>query len=207
MLNKVKLALAIMIVGAITYTGVLIKNLRGEIKELNIEVARQTNNAEAYQGMYGESLEEGRVLRLKKIDLAMTNNKLLMKLDSIARSKKIKVDKPGTIAAGGSTEINDTASVKIKNDSGFKMDTTVVHNNHTSVRVQIAADSLSTTLKVNNFVSFFVYPSIEYRNQYKNFFRRLIKFDFKKVENTRYSMDNENELIKTTGFAVYKIEE
>ena len=207
MLNKIKLALGALALGAIVVSYMTIGHLRSEVTRLNGEVDRHSNNAITYEAMYNQEAESGRVLRLKAEDLQFSNNKLIRKMDSIANANKIKPGKSGGIGVGSTTVIRDTAYVIIDNTVDFKLDTTVVHNKYTKIGVRIDGDSLITTPDINNFMSLFVYPSKEYKNEYSSWFRRLIKFDWKKTIVTRYRIENENDLINTTETVVYVIED
>ena len=207
MLNKIKLALALLGAGAIISMSAVIGGMRLRIDELKNEVDINRNNSIAYESLYSGAISDGRVLRLRIQDLERSELRLIQKLDSIDKLKKVGSKKPGTIAAGSTTVISDSSKIGVRNDTPFRLDTVVVHNNQTRVGVKIDQDSLMTTLDINNNMYLFVYSSREYVNQYKNWIRRFLRFDFKKTDVLRYKVENDNDLIKISDFIIYKIEE
>lgn len=73
---------------------------------------------------------------------------------------------------------------------------TLQYNDLTKVYYSIGTDSVKIDLNVENTQYLFIYKKKEYKNK-KNFFKRLITFDWKKVTKYKYDIVNTNDLFQT----------
>lgn len=167
-------------------------------KKLNQEVNNKQANIEAYQGIINKSNSSNNVLKLDIEDLQDQNDKLLNEIDSIG--KKLKVKSSNVKLVAGITQKVDTvvsaplpAKVILVKDS-CRLDKTLQMNAQTSIRVKLA-DSLSVSLNLRNLQVLFVENKRQYKRK-KNFIKRILTLDFKKVTTTTYEIYNTNDLIK-----------
>jgi len=198
MRNKVKLIL-FAISALLAISGALFVN-SAYSKYIDVKNQRDKykNNQIAYEEIINSKEKENRVLRLNADDLRHSNDKLVNYIDSVAKSRKLPVNKPGGISAGVVTTIHDTTEVEINNPDSFKLNTVVYFNKDTKVGTKIEKSSLINTIDVNNIMTLHVYPRREFVNTYKNGWTRFWNFDWKKEDVTRYDLQNSNEIIKIT---------
>ena len=71
-------------------------------------------------------------------------------------------------------------------------------NSLTSIIINKQDSLLTHKLSIKNVQTLFVTNKRVYRNTYKNWFVRLINFDFKKKNDFRYQIHNSNDLIEIT---------
>ena len=176
---------------------------------LSTRLEMANNNIEAYQGIVNDSQQANNVLRLRVEDLQQSNDKLLQKLDSVSGELNIKSKE--LIAAATQKQIiyvNNSKPVEgnlveilkdtIYNDS-------IKFNELTTVNYTIGKDTVNIGLNISNAQYLFVYNKREYKNK-KCFIKRLLTFDFKKVNKQRYVIENTNDLIQTDSVRVVQIE-
>ncbi len=65
----------------------------------------------------------------------------------------------------------------------------------------IGKDTVDVSLDIHNTQYLYTIKTREYKNK-KNFFKRLLTFDFKKVDRYKYKLINTNDLIKTDSVRV-----
>lgn len=166
--------------------------LSGELKMAN-------NNIEAYQdALYGSQQASG-VLRLDVKKLSEYNDKLVQQIDSIRKIQKVKKNEI-QVAATQKQILNVNKSkgvggdiITIIKDSTYK--DSLQYNPLTKVYYTIGKDSVNIKLDVQNTQYLYVYKHREYKNK-KNFFKRLITFDWKKKNVYKYKIHNTNDLLK-----------
>ena len=165
------------------------------------------NNIEAYQGSLQGSQQANNVLKLTVDELQTYNDQLVHQLDSVREELKIK-PKQVTAAATQTQliDVNDgkelesgTIEVKdsIYNDS-------IKFNDLTTVYYSITNDSIKVGLDIRNSQYFYMFNHRHYKNK-KNFFKRLITLDFKRVTSYEYKIVNTNDLVKTEDVKVIEI--
>ena len=127
------------------------------------------------------------------------NDKLIKKIDSIARKNNIKT-KEISMAATQKQLLDVTQSkgvggniITILKDSTYK--DSIQYNNLTKVYYSIGTDSVNIALDVKNTQYLYIFKTREYKNK-KNFFKRLFTLDFKKVNKYKYKIVNTNNLLK-----------
>ena len=163
------------------------------------------NNIEAYQGSLLESQQANNVLKLDIEDLQNQNDKLLNRIDSVAKKLKIKPKQVHTAATQSQVlSVNESKGVqgdliKILKDTVYN--DSIKYNDLTTVHYTIGKDTVSVGIDLQNTQYLYVYSTREYKNK-KNFFLRLLTFDFKKVTKYQYRIENTNDLIKTDSVRV-----
>ena len=157
------------------------------------------NNIEAYQdALYGSQQASG-VLRLDVKKLSEYNDKLVQQIDSIRKIQTVKKNEI-QVAATQKQILNVNKSkgvggdiITIIKDSTYK--DSLQYNYLTKVYYTISKDSVNIKLDVQNTQYLYVYKHREYKNN-KNFFKRLITFDWKKKDVYKYKIYNTNDLLK-----------
>lgn len=177
-------------------SGIFYHNKANRLSE---ELKIANNNIEAYQdALYGSQQASG-VLRLDVKKLSEYNDKLVQQIDSIRKIQKVKKNEI-QVAATQKQILNVNKSkgvggdiITIIKDSTYK--DSLQYNPLTKVYYTIGKDSVNIKLDVQNTQYLYVYKHREYKNK-KNFFKRLITFDWKKNDVYKYKIHNTNDLIK-----------
>lgn len=166
---------------------------------LSQELKMANNNIEAYQDALSGAQQASGVLRLDMKKLKDYNDKLVQQLDSVRKAEKLK-SKEIQVAATQKQIINVNKSkgvggdiITILKDSIYK--DSLQYNNLTKVYYTIGKDSVNIKLDVQNTQYLYVYKHREYKNK-KNFFKRLITFDWKKKDVYKYKIRNTNDILK-----------
>ena len=177
-------------------SGIFYHNKANRLSE---ELKMANNNIEAYQdALYGSQQASG-VLRLDVKKLSEYNDKLVQQIDSIRKIQKVKKNEI-QVAATQKQILNVNKSkgvggdiITIIKDSTYK--DSLQYNPLTKVYYTIGKDSVNIKLNVQNTQYLYVYKHREYKNK-KNFFKRLITFDWKKKDVYKYKIYNTNDLLK-----------
>lgn len=177
-------------------SGIFYHNKANRLSE---ELKMANNNIEAYQdALYGTQQASG-VLRLDVKKLSEYNDKLVQQIDSIRKIQKVKKNEI-QVAATQKQILNVNKSkgvggdiITIIKDSTYK--DSLQYNPLTKVYYTIGKDSVNIKLDVQNTQYLYVYKHREYKNK-KNFFNRLITFDWKKKDVYKYKIHNTNDLLK-----------
>lgn len=166
---------------------------------LSQELKMVNNNIEAYQDALSGAQQASGVLRLDMKKLKDYNDQLVQQLDSVRKTEKLK-SKEIQVAATQKQIINVNKSkgvggdiITILKDSVYK--DSLQYNNLTKVYYTIGKDSVNIKLDVQNTQYLYVYKHREYKNK-KNFFKRLITFDWKKKDVYKYKIRNTNDILK-----------
>lgn len=172
------------------------------IKVLDIELGQVTNNYEYYQSLTGKLKEQNRTLQLSIADLNNANDSLLQNALEVQKELKIK-DKNLQQIQVINTQMKDTVTQIITKDVNFKKELKL--NPLTTITIERKDSILTAILDLRNSQILFVEEKKEYRNKYKNWFQRLLKFDWKKDIIRNYQIYNSNELINVTETRVVEL--
>lgn len=177
-------------------SGIFYHNKANRLSE---ELKMANNNIEAYQDALNGAQQASGVLRLDMKKLKDYNDKLVQQLDSVRKVEKLK-SKEIQVAATQKQILNVSKSkgvggdiVTIIKDSVYK--DSLQYNDLTKVYYTIGKDSVNIKLDVQNTQYLYIYKHREYKNK-KNFFKRLITFDWKKKDVYKYKINNTNDLLK-----------
>lgn len=163
-----------------------------QIKEKNREIDRVTNNTLFYQEQLSDKDEEIRTLNLSIDEFKNTNDSIIQNIVNIQEELKIK-DKELKQAQSQNQEINIDTTIVV-GDKDFEKE---IKPNELTSLIIIKKDSILTAkISIKNSQTLFISNKREYKNQYKNWFRRLIHFDFKKRDVYKYQIHNSNPLIE-----------
>lgn len=201
MISKVKILIAVF-VGLLLFNNI---RLQKKVNTLNKEVATAMNNSQAWMDIANERIEQSRVLQLTLDDFKHTNDSLI-KL-SKDQQKKLKIkDNQLRQVASTKTIIRDTITRVIPSkNKDFSIE--LKPNQLTTITVARKDSVLTHTMEILNHQDLFVYENKVYRRQYKNWFQRLIHFDFKKDKISKYQIVNSNNLIQILDTRVINISE
>ena len=163
-----------------------------QIKEKNREIDRVTNNTLFYQEQLSDKDKEIRTLNLTIDEFKNTNDSIIQNIVDIQKELKIK-DKELKQAQSQNQEINIDTTIVV-GDKDFEKE---IKPNELTSLIIIKKDSILTAkISIKNSQTLFISNKREYKNQYKNWFRRLIHFDFKKRDVYKYQIHNSNPLIE-----------
>lgn len=182
--------------------------LHQQNKKLSERLETAFNDIEAYQGIINDQNEANNVLLLEIDDLANSNDMLLQKLDSVRAANNIKkssVTNAATqtqiISVNGGKGVEGDLSVILKDTT---YNDSILYNPLTKVYYTIGKDTVNVQLDIQNTQYLYAYTQKEYKNK-KNFIKRLLTLDFKKIKKNKYTIINTNDAIKTSDVRVIEI--
>ena len=191
----------------ITFSLLFINNIRlqNKVNSLDKELARSMNNASTWENIANSNIDNNNTLELTIQEYKNSNDSLIKVINDQQEKLKIKDNQLYQIAST-ETVIRDTIVEKIPiNDTDFTIE--LKPNQLTTITVSRKDSIFTHTMEILNRQDLFIYTKKVYRNQYKNFFQRLIHFDFKKDKVNRYQIINSNDLIKVIDTRVINISE
>lgn len=191
----------------IAFSLLFINNIRlqNKVNSLNKELARSINNASTWENIANSNIDNNNTLELTIQEYKNSNDSLIKVINDQQEKLKIKDNQLYQIAST-ETVIRDTIVEKIPiNDTDFTIE--LKPNQLTTITVSRKDSIFTHTMEILNRQDLFIYTKKVYRNQYKNFFQRLIHFDFKKDKVNRYQIINSNDLIKVIDTRVINISE
>ncbi len=174
-----------------------------KVKRLDKELSIALNNSRQYESLLNQNKNDNRVLQLTINDFKNSNDSLINVIDNQRKKLSIK-DKELEKAMSVKTVLRDTITqiipVKEKN---FLVE--LKPNQLTTIKIQRVDSMLTCIPEIYNTQDLFIYSRKEYRNKRKNFFDRLIHFDFKKDKIERYQIINTNNLIQVEDTRIINI--
>lgn len=174
-----------------------------KIERLDKELGVVTNNYNYYQSLTSSLDKQNTVLQLTIDDLSLSNDSLLQQLDSTRRELDLK-SKDIQQAQIIETVVRDTVTTTLEpTEIDFTKELKL--NKLTTIIVSKKDSILSAVLDLKNQQTLFVEEKKKYRNQYKNWFQRLIHFDWKKDKVKNYTIHNSNDLIEVTNTRIVEI--
>lgn len=173
---------------------------RNQIQKKNKEVDRLWNNLEYYQEQKDSLIDNTRTLRLTINEFKNSKDSTIQELNKVKKELKIK-DKELQQAQSQKQQIVIDTTIVVEDN--FKEE--IKPNNLTSIIIAKQDSILTAKVDIRNTQTLFISSKREYKNKYKNFFCRLFKFDFKKVNVYRYQIHNTNDLIKVTDTKLIEI--
>ena len=191
----------------IVFSLLFINNIRlqNKVNSLDKELARSMNNASTWENIANSNIDNNNTLELTIQEYKNSNDSLIKVINDQQEKLKIKDNQLYQIAST-ETVIRDTIVEKIPiNDTDFTIE--LKPNQLTTITVSRKDSIFTHTMEILNRQDLFIYTKKVYRNKYKNFFQRLIHFDFKKDKVNRYQIINSNDLIKVIDTRVINISE
>lgn len=163
-----------------------------QLQKKNLEIDRVTNNYEFYMKQTVESIKQNQVLQLTLNEYKETKDSLIQKIKATQKKLKIKEKELSQVQIQQQEIVHDTTVVVKSND--FEVE--IKPNSLTSIIISRKDTLLKHHLDIRNSQTVFVGQKKIYKRQYKNWFQRLLHFDFKKKTIYKYQIDNSNKLIK-----------
>lgn len=191
----------------IAFSLLFINNIRlqNKVNSLDKELARSINNASTWENIANSNIDNNNTLKLTIQEYKNSNDSLIKVINDQQEKLNIKDNQLYQIAST-ETVIRDTIVEKIPiNDTDFTIE--LKPNQLTTITVSRKDSIFTHTMEILNRQDLFIYTKKVYRNQYKNFFQRLIHFDFKKDRINKYQIVNSNDLIKVIDTRVINISE
>lgn len=204
MIQKLLDILNIKVILIITTIALLFNNIRlsNKVSKLDDQIGITKSNLEQYQSMVNSTVDENRVLKLTVEDFRQSNDSLIQELNKKAKEQKINrndIEQVFSIK----TEIRDTITQTIPVDRDFYAE--LKPNELTTIKIERKDSILTCIPEILNTQDLWVIKDKVWRNKYKNWFQRLIHFDFKKDEIEEYVINNSNDLIKVSDTRIIKI--
>ena len=192
--------IAVIIIGILT-AFLFIQN--NKLTKYSQGIDRLNNNILYYQEQMDSTVNDNRTLQLTIEDFKHSNDSIINKLDQVREDLKIK-DKELIQAQAQQQEIKLDTTVVVQKDNFTKE---IKPNNLTSLLIIKKDSFLTAKLDIKNEQFLYLASKREYKRQYKNFFRRLCHFDFKKRTVYKYEIHNTNDLIEVTNTRLIQISE
>lgn len=179
--------------------------LQNKVNSLDKELARSINNASTWENIANSNIDNNNTLKLTIQEYKNSNDSLIKVINDQQEKLNIKDNQLYQVTST-ETVIRDTIVEKIPiNDTDFTIE--LKPNQLTTITVSRKDSIFTHTMEILNRQDLFIYTKKVYRNQYKNFFQRLIHFDFKKDKINKYQIVNSNDLIKVIDTRVINISE
>lgn len=165
-----------------------------KLKYVNNRLDAVQNNYEYYMNKSSNVEQQNKVLQLIIDDYKETKDSLVTEIKTTQKKLEIKDKELRQVQLLKQQIKHDTTVVVKSND--FKLE--IKPNNLTSIIINKKDSLLTHSLSIQNQQTLFITNKRIYRNKYKNWFTRLLHFDFKKKNNISYQIHNSNDLIEIT---------
>lgn len=165
-----------------------------KLDKLRIDLDNANSNYEYYMNKYSDEKDNSKVLQLTIDQYKETKDSLITAVKDVQKKLKVKEKELQQTQLQKQEIKHDTTIIVKSND--FKLE--IKPNNLTSIIINKKDSILNHTLEIKNQQTLFVTNNRIYRNKYKNWFIRLLHFDFKKKNDIRYQIHNSNNLIQIT---------
>lgn len=152
------------------------------------------SNYEYYMNKSSNVEQQNRVLQLTIEDYKETKDSLINEVKTTQKKLKIK-EKELKQTQLQKQEIKHDTTVIVKSNN-FQLE--IKPNSLTSIIINKQDSLLTHKLSIKNTQTLYVINNRVYRNKYKNWFVRLLHFDWKKKNNVEYQIHNSNDLIEIT---------
>ena len=165
-----------------------------ELEQTKNVLDKVSSNYEYYMNKYSNVEEQNKVLQLNIEEYKETKDSLIQEIKTTQKKLKIK-DKELQQTQAQKQEIKHDTTIIVKSND-FKLE--IKPNSLTSIIINKKDSILTHNLDIKNQQTLFITNKRVYRNKYKNWFTRLLHFDWKKKNDIRYQIHNSNDLIQIT---------
>lgn len=172
-----------------------------QLKQKNEQLDRITNNYEYYSEQYSKEKENNSVLQLSITDFKQSQDSLIQQLHAAQKEMKIKDKQLVQTSLIESTVSHDTTFIVKSND--FTVE--IKPNELTSIVIDKKDSVITHQIEIKNSQILTIYTGKKYRNQYKNWFTRLLHLDFKKKTTYNYGITNSNDLIQVENTRIVEL--
>lgn len=174
---------------------------KGKIDKLQLDLDNTNSNYEYYMNKYSDEQNNSRVLQLTIDQYKETKDSLITEVKAVQKKLKIKEKELQQTQLQKQEIKHDTTIIVKSNDFNLE----IKPNNLTSIIINKTDSVFKHTLEIKNQQTLFITNNRIYRNNYKNWFIRLLHLDFKKKNNIRYQIHNSNDLIQITDSRMIEI--
>lgn len=174
---------------------------KGKIDKLQLDLDNANSNYEYYMNKYSDEQDNSKVLQLTIDQYKETKDSLITEVKTIQKKLKIKEKELQQTQLQKQEIKHDTTIIVKSNDFNLE----IKPNNLTSIIINKTDSVFKHTLEIKNQQTLFITNDRIYRNNYKNWFIRLLHFDFKKKNDIRYQIHNSNDLIQITDSRMIEI--
>lgn len=165
-----------------------------ELKQTKNVLDKVSSNYEYYMNKCSNVEEQNKVLQLNIEEYKETKDSLIQEIKTTQKKLKIKDKELQQTQTQKQKIKHDTTVIVRSND--FKLE--IKPNSLTSIIINKKDSILTHTLDIKNQQTLFITNKRVYKNKYKNWFTRLLHFDWKKKNDIRYQIHNSNDLIQIT---------
>lgn len=165
-----------------------------ELEQTKNVLDKVSSNYEYYMNKCSNVEEQNKVLQLNIEEYKETKDSLIQEIKATQKKLKIK-DKELQQTQVQKQEIKHDTTVIVRSND-FKLE--IKPNSLTSIIINKKDSILTHTLDIKNQQTLFITNKRVYKNKYKNWFTRLLHFDWKKKNDIRYQIHNSNDLIQIT---------
>ena len=165
-----------------------------ELEQTKNVLDKVSSNYEYYMNKCSNVEEQNKVLQLNIEEYKETKDSLIQEIKTTQKKLKIK-DKELQQTQAQKQEIKHDTTIIVKSND-FKLE--IKPNSLTSIIINKKDSILTHNLDIKNQQTLFITNKRVYRNKYKNWFTRLLHFDWKKKNDIRYQIHNSNDLIQIT---------
>ena len=172
-----------------------------KLKYVNNRLDAVQNNYEYYMNKSSNVEQQNKVLQLIIDDYKETKDSLVTEIKTTQKKLKIKEKELKQTQMQKQEIKHDTTLIVKSND--FEL--VIKPNSLTSIIINKQDSLLTHKLDIKNTQTLYVTNKRVYRNTYKNWFSRLLHFDWKKKNDFRYQIHNSNDLIHITDSRLIEI--
>lgn len=176
---------------------------KNQLDEKNKQIDQINNNLEFYQEQLSNTDTQNRTLKLTIENFKQSKDSLLQQMNTVKEELNIK-DKQLKQAQLQNQEIKIDTTFIVDNPDFIKE---FKPNELTSLIITKKDSLLTAKIDIKNTQTLFISTKKEYKNKYKNWFKRLIHFDFKKRFVYNYQIHNSNPIIRIKETRLVEIED
>ena len=159
------------------------------------------SNYEYYMNKSSNTEQQNKILQLTLDDYKETKDSLINEIKTTQKKLSIK-EKELKQTQLQKQEIKHDTTVIVKSND-FELE--IKPNSLTSIIINKKDSLLTHTLSIQNTQTLYVTNKRVYRNKYKNWFIRLLHFDWKKKNNIEYQIHNSNDIIEITDSRIIEL--
>lgn len=174
---------------------------RNKLEYTNNRLNAVQSNYEYYMNKSSNVEEQNKTLQFTLNDYKETNDSLITEIKATQKKLKIK-EKELKQTQMQKQEIKHDTTVIVKSND-FEL--VIKPNSLTSIIINKRDSLLTHKLDIKNTQTLYVTNKRVYKNTYKNWFSRLLHFDWKKKNDFRYQIHNSNDLIHITDSRLIEI--
>lgn len=165
-----------------------------QLKHVTDILDKTQSNYEYYMNKSSNVEQQNKVLQLTVDNYKETKDSLINEIKTVQKELKIK-QKELKQTQLQKQEIKHDTTIIVKSIN-FELE--IKPNSLTSIIINKQDSILEHKLSIKNTQTLYITNKRVYKHKYKNWFSRLLHFDFKKKNNIEYHIHNSNDLIEIT---------